>query len=182
MIGEARAECSCELRARERRESPALVGKMAEKQRGANFLFSYSLCFCFACNLLAGQSQVTHPSSFVPALFNTLCTWINADNHCRMLSLSRVWMTKMRECTGGRRRTDFSAFSCEHVLNPLVRRNVEIIYMRLSRVKFMLRVTNIPHFSLQDIKHGFPHKPTAVAVDDQLKLMAVATKQGGIRV
>ena len=89
-------------------------------------------------------------------------------------------MTKMRECTGGRRRTDFSAFSCEHVLNPLVCLNVEII-MRLSRVKF-IRVTNIPHFLLQDIKHGFPHKPTAVAVDDQLKLMAVATKQGGIRV
>ena len=35
---------------------------------------------------------------------------------------------------------------------------------------------------LQDIKHGFPHKPTAVAVDDELKLLAVATKQGGIRV
>ena len=102
-----------------RRESPALVGKMAEKQRGANFLFSYSLCFRFACNLFAGQSQVTHPSSFTYTCVVQYSVYLDKcrDNHCRPLSLPRVWMTKMRECTGGRR-TDFSAFSCEHVLNP----------------------------------------------------------------
>jgi hypothetical protein len=43
-----------------------------------------------------------------------------------------------------------------------------------------MRILTINAF-LQDIQHGFPGKPTALAVDDQLKLMAVATKHGGLR-
>ena len=52
----------------------------------------------------------------------------------------------------------------------------------MCKITHEIFIKNVTRFSLQDIKHGFPHKPTAVAVDDQLKLLAVATKQGGIRV
>ena len=33
----------------------------------------------------------------------------------------------------------------------------------------------------QDVRHGFPNKPTAMAWDDKLKLLALATKNGGLR-
>jgi lethal(2) giant larvae protein len=33
----------------------------------------------------------------------------------------------------------------------------------------------------QEVRHGFPHKPSAVAFDPDLRLLAIGTKQGAIR-
>ena len=91
-------------------------GRKGERgQFSLQFLALLPLCMQSVCRAIPGDSSVILRTCVVQY---SVCTWINADNHCRPLSLSRVWMTKMRECTGGRR-TDFSAFSCEHVLNPL---------------------------------------------------------------
>ena len=35
---------------------------------------------------------------------------------------------------------------------------------------------------LQAIQHGFPNKPTALEFDAELKLLAIGTKQGLLRV
>lgn len=37
-------------------------------------------------------------------------------------------------------------------------------------------------FFLQLIEHGFPSKPSALAFDPKLKLLAIGTKSGAIRV
>jgi lethal(2) giant larvae protein len=36
-------------------------------------------------------------------------------------------------------------------------------------------------FVFQDVRHGFPHKPSALAYDPDLKLLAIGTKQGMLR-
>ena len=33
----------------------------------------------------------------------------------------------------------------------------------------------------QEVRHGFPNKPTALAWDQTLRLLAVATKNGAVR-
>jgi hypothetical protein len=35
--------------------------------------------------------------------------------------------------------------------------------------------------SFQEVKHGFPNKPTSMAWDGELKLLALATKLGAVR-
>ena len=92
-------------------------GRKGERgQFSLPFLALLPLCMQSVCRAIPGDSSVILYTCVVQySVYLDKCR----DNHCRprCLSLSRVWMTKMRECTGGRR-ADFSAFSCEHVLNP----------------------------------------------------------------
>ena len=37
-------------------------------------------------------------------------------------------------------------------------------------------------FYFQSVRHGFPNKPTALAWDPELKILAIGTKQGLLRV
>ena len=45
----------------------------------------------------------------------------------------------------------------------------------------LLRIT-VSLFYFQSVRHGFPNKPTALAWDPELKILAIGTKQGLLRV
>ena len=52
---------------------------------------------------------------------------------------------------------------------------------RLMCILSIILEKKTPLFIFQDVRHGFPAGPTALAWDGELQLLAVATKSGSIR-
>lgn len=54
---------------------------------------------------------------------------------------------------------------------------IGFMYGQVSSIDFV-----VFFFQLQTVHHGFPNKPTALAWDPELRLLAIATASGALKV